>query len=132
LGNAITGYLKNDRPKTVSRTLFIRFKHIRGEPMGVSQIRGVVRRVYAKSGADIHSTGTHILRRTAATKIYNAGNPLKMIADILGHGSLDSTVCYVKADMAGLRQVAAPWPQAADFQSVGFLPVGREGGHDAK
>ena len=81
--------------------------------MGASQIRGVVRRAYDKTGAQIHSTGTHILRRTAASKLYNAGNSLKMTADILGHESLDSTVRYVKTDMAGLRGVAGPWPQAA-------------------
>ena len=44
-----------------------------------------------KAGIDVKFTGTHILRRTAATKIYNAGNSLKMTADILGHESLDST-----------------------------------------
>jgi site-specific recombinase XerD len=81
--------------------------------MGCEQIRGVVRRVYAKTGADIQSTGTHILRRTAATKLYNAGNSLKMTADILGHESLDSTTRYTKADIVRLAQVAAPWPVIA-------------------
>jgi len=81
--------------------------------MGCSQIRGVARRVYAKSGADIKSTGTHILRRTAGTLLYNSGSSLKLTADILGHESLDSTVRYTKADIAGLRQVAAPWPSMA-------------------
>jgi len=122
LGLAIVEYLQNARPQTNSRTLFVRFKHIGGEPMGCSQIRGVVRRVYAKSDADIKSTGTHILRRTAGTKLYNAGNSLKMTADILGHESLDSTVRYAKADITGLRQVAAPWP----------VESGMAGVHDAK
>jgi site-specific recombinase XerD len=113
LGRSIIEYLKNARPLTSDKTLFVRFKHTCGEPMGTSQIRGVVRRVYAKSGADIPSTGTHILRRTAGSKIYNAGNSLKTTADILGHESLDSTVFYVRANIAGLRQVAAPWPHTA-------------------
>jgi len=111
LGKAIVEYLKNARPQTTNRILFVRFKHTFGEPMGVSQIRGVVRRVYAKSGANIDSTGPHILRRTAASKIYNADNSLKMTADILGHESLDSTVLYVKTDITRLREVAAPWLQ---------------------
>ena len=112
LGEAVVEYIQTARPKTTSRVLFVRFKHIGGEPMGCSQIRGVVRRVYGKSGAEIESTGPHILRRTAATKLYNAGNSLKMTADILGHESLDSTVRYTKADIAGLRQVAFPWLEA--------------------
>lgn len=122
LGSAVIEYLKNARPQTASRNLFVRFKHTCGEPMGLSQIRGVVRRVYTKSGADIPSTGTHILRRTVGSKIYNAGNSLKMTADILGHESLDSTVFYVKADMTGLRQVASEWP----------CKVGKAGVQDAE
>jgi site-specific recombinase XerD len=82
--------------------------------MGCSQIRGVVRRIYAKINTGITSTGTHILRRTAATKIYNEGNSLKMTADILGHESLDSTVRYTKADIDGLRSAASSWPEATE------------------
>jgi site-specific recombinase XerD len=108
-GQAIVEYIRLARPKTNSRILFVRFKHTCGEPMGCSQIRGVVRRIYAKSGADIKSTGTHILRRTAGSLLYNSGNSLKLTADILGHASLDSTARYTKVDIAGLRQVVAPW-----------------------
>ena len=110
LGQAVVEYIQFIRPETDNRELFVRFKHICGEPMGSSQIRGVVRRIYDKSGADIKSTGTHILRRTAGTQLYNSGNSLKLTADILGHESLDSTILYTKADIGGLRQVAAPWP----------------------
>ena len=112
LYQSLIDYLKNARPVTTNKTIFIRFKHTCGESMGTSQIRGVVRRIYAKSGMEIPSTGTHILRRTAGSKIYNSGNSLKMTADILGHESLDSSVFYIKADIASLRQVAAPWPAA--------------------
>jgi site-specific recombinase XerD len=122
LGQAVIEYLVDSRPRTTSGTLSVRFKHTRGEPMGVSQIRCVVRRVYLKTGTKIHSTGTHILRRTAAGRIYNAGNSLKMTGDILGHKSLDSTAQYVKTDITGLRQVAAHWPQ----------PARRAGIHDGK
>lgn len=115
LGQAVIEYLKEARPETTNRILFVRFKHDRGKPMGCSQIRGVIRRIYAKTGAPINSTstGTHILRRTAGSKIYNAGNSLKMTADILGHESLDSTVFYTKTDIDGLLNVASPWPEKA-------------------
>ena len=112
LSEAVIEYLRNARPQTNNRTLFVRFKHICGEPMWLSQIRSVVRRIYAKSSIGITETGTHILRRTAGSKIYNSGNSLKMTADMLGHESLDSTVYYVKTDIVGLSEVAAPWPSA--------------------
>ncbi|XID91542.1 tyrosine-type recombinase/integrase [Paenibacillaceae bacterium WGS1546] len=110
LGRDLVEYLTLARPQTSCRTLFVRFSHQRGEPMGCSQIRNVVRRNSAKAGLEDHACGTHILRRTAATKLYNAGNSLKLTADILGHKSLDSTTHYAKGDIAGLLSVASPWP----------------------
>jgi len=112
LMQAVIDYLKSSRPQTSSRVLFVRFKHKCGEPMGRGQIRRIIRETYEKANVGIKSTGTHILRRTAATKIYNSGNSLKTTADILGHISLDSTTRYTKADIASLQEVAAPWPIA--------------------
>jgi len=110
LWDALVEYLTRARPQTVCRTLFVRFSHSRGEEMGCSQIRGVIRRNGAKAGLEDRDSGTHILRRTAATKLYNSGNSLKLTADILGHESLDSTTHYAKTDIAGLLSVASPWP----------------------
>jgi site-specific recombinase XerD len=78
--------------------------------MGCSQVRGVIRRNCAKAGLEDNTCATHILRRTAATKLYNSGNSLKLTADILGHESLDSTTHYAKTDLAGLLSVASSWP----------------------
>lgn len=110
MGNTLVEYLTNVRPQTSNRALFVRFSHKRGEPMGRSQIRGVIRRNGAKAGFEDKFCGTHILRRTAATKLYNSGNSLKLTADILGHESLDSTTHYAKADISGLLSAASPWP----------------------
>jgi site-specific recombinase XerD len=107
---AVIDYLKTSRPKTSSRVLFVRFKHKCGEPMECGQIRRIVKETYGKANTGIKATGTHILRRTAATKIYNSGNSLKMTADILGHMSLESTTHYTKADMVNLQKVVSPWP----------------------
>jgi len=110
MGNALVEYLTAVRPQTSHRTLFVKFSHKCGDPMGCSQIRGVVRRNGAKAGLEDRDCGTHILRRTAATKLYNSGNSLKLTADILGHESLDSTTHYTKTDISGLLSAAALWP----------------------
>jgi|GEM_PF-582499 len=114
MGNTLVEYLTNVRPQTCNRTLFVRFSHKRGEPMGCSQIRGIIRRNGAKAGLEDKFCGTHILRRTVATKLYNSGNSLKLTADILGHESLDSTTHYAKADISGLLSVASPWPPGGE------------------
>ena len=110
LWSALVEYLTQVRPQTLCRILFVRFSHQCGKAMGCSQIRGVVRRNGVKAGLEEHACGTHILRRTAATKLYNSGNSLKLTADILGHESIDSTTHYAKADVVRLLSVASPWP----------------------
>lgn len=109
-GEAIVDYLQNSRPASKGRVIFVRFSHTQGEPMGKEQIRGVMRRAYKKAGICESITGTHILCRTVASKIYKKGCTLKMVADILGHESLDSTAIYTKIDTEMLLQVAGTWP----------------------
>lgn len=110
LGEAVVNYLQSARPISKNRTLFIRFSHTRGEPMGREQIRGAMRRAYKRAGFSETITGTHILRRTVATKIFKKGFPLKMVADILGHKSLESTAIYTKVETEMLVHAANIWP----------------------
>ena len=73
-------------------------------------VRGVIRRAYEKESIQGWWKGTHALRRTAASRIYNTGTGLKLTADLLGHESLDSTKAYVKVDFQQLKEVTSPWP----------------------
>jgi site-specific recombinase XerD len=40
----------------------------------------------------------------------NVGVPIKTIADVLGHSSIDTTAIYTKVDLATLSSVALPFP----------------------
>jgi site-specific recombinase XerD len=111
VGQAIVKYLQISRPKTSSRTLFVRFSHRCGEPMGREQIRGTVRRAYARAGISSSITGTHIIRHSKAKHLYEEGSSLKIIADILGHESIDTTVIYTKVGRSALQCVICPWPE---------------------
>ena len=48
----------------------------------------------------------HGIRHTLACHLMSKNRPLKVIADILGHRSIDSTRIYAKVDLVGLRHVA--------------------------
>jgi integrase len=50
--------------------------------------------------------GMHSLRHTLATRLLEKGTPFPVIAEILGHTSLESTRIYAKADVEALRDVA--------------------------
>lgn len=80
------------------------------EAMSCECVRGVIRRAFEKENIHGWWKGTHALRRTAASHIYNTGGGLKLTADLLGHKSLDSTTQYVKVDFEALRKVGSPWP----------------------
>ena len=40
----------------------------------------------------------------------NAGVPIKTIADVLGHSSIDTTAIYTKVDTTRLAMAALPFP----------------------
>ncbi len=109
VGEAIYGYLKKARPKTDNRILFVRFARLRGEAMGREQIRGTVRRAYARAGISPEITGTHILRHSKAKHMYENGSSLKVIADVLGHESIDTSAIYTKVGRSKLGCVTCPW-----------------------
>ncbi|WP_171046263.1 tyrosine-type recombinase/integrase [Lentibacillus cibarius] len=109
-GKAIEKYLLHSRPATQERILFVRFKKEPGQPMGTSQVRNTVRGAAIRAGLE-NFTGTHMLRHTAAKEMINNGVELKMIADILGHESIETTSIYTKINFTQLQEVAGTWPE---------------------
>lgn len=60
--------------------------------------------------AGLPSTGAHVLRHTAASRLLRAGAGMKEIADVLRHREIDTTQIYAKVDWPRLREIALPWP----------------------
>ena len=110
VGQATVRYLKCGRPSSESRQLFLRHLPPLGRPVSRELIRGAIRRAYKRSGCPESWTGTHILRRTAATRLHCQGASLKEIADLLGHQSIDTSAIYTRVNIAQLASVAMPWP----------------------
>lgn len=111
IGKAIVRYIKFGRPVSPHRWLFLRHRFPIGEPVTRELVRGVVRRAYERSGCPKSWTGTHLLRHTAATRMHQRGVPLKNIADILGHQSIDTSAIYTRVNVTQLATVALPWPE---------------------
>jgi site-specific recombinase XerD len=109
LAKALAIYLKCARPHTESRALFVHQQLYIGRPISTGCVRAVVRRAFKRCG--IAASGTHILRHTWATCAHRRGASLKLIADILGHSSLQTTLRYAHVNLEELRQAALPWPK---------------------
>lgn len=99
VGHAIHAYLDRGRPSTASRKVFVRHRHCVGEPLSSSAIGMTTRRAFESAGIDAPSKGTHILRRSAASRMVEKGASLKEVADVLRHRSLDTTAVYIKIDV---------------------------------
>jgi len=109
-GRAIATYLREGRPPTQCRALFLRHRPPRETPATVEMVRGAVRRAAQRGAVAPCLNGPRILRHTLAEHLVLRGTPLKQIADLLRHRSLDTTTIYAKVDLPALRRVALPWP----------------------
>ncbi len=111
-GRAIVDYLREERPKTEERQVFV--KHLgprRGEPISRTAVSEVVARALRRAGVDAPLAGAYVFRHTVASRMVRRGTSLKEVADFLGHRSLDTTTIYAKLDLPALHDVALPWPE---------------------
>jgi site-specific recombinase XerD len=110
IGKALEEYVMYARPSSLGSYLFFKSERWISEPASTDNVRSVIRRLYQRLGISGWHVGTHALRRTVGTNLYNAGNDLKTVADVLGHTSVSATKAYVRIDIESLRTVASPWP----------------------
>lgn len=110
VGEALLSYLQQGRPITEHRDIFLRHAPSVCPLKTPSAITKIVKRLLAKAGIERRSSGAHLLRHTAATRMVNQGATFKDVADVLGHQSLKTTAIYAKLDLTTLAEVALPWP----------------------
>jgi site-specific recombinase XerD len=110
VGNAIAAYLRNGRPPSTSRRVFLRARApIRGF-RGASGVGSIVRHRLQRAGIDAPTHGAHQFRHGLACELLRQGASLGEIGEILGHRSPETTRIYAKVDLEALRSLALPWP----------------------
>jgi integrase/recombinase XerD len=82
-------------------------------PLSNGAIAGRVTRAFAQTGVPSPHHGSHAVRHAWASRMLDQGRPLKTIADLLGHRSLETTRLCTKVDIRHLRAVGLPWPEEA-------------------
>jgi integrase/recombinase XerD len=111
LARAIASYLRHGRPISSRREVFLRHRTPVGRPLHTVGVRWAIRRGYDQAG--IPATGTHLLRRTFATRLHQHGASVKLVADFLGHKDLGTAAVYARVNLKQLRRLALPWPKAS-------------------
>jgi integrase/recombinase XerD len=114
VGEAIIAYLKKGRPTIEERTLFIRMRApFRPLHSGTSLYHMVAKRIHSAGVASDRKCGTRAIRHARAVSLLERGCNVKLIGDILGHKSLESTEVYLKLATSELRGVALTIPREA-------------------
>jgi site-specific recombinase XerD len=110
VGEAIASYLKDARPKSTCRNIFLHSRAPYGALRSNGAVCQVVRRAIRRARIDVQGTGSHQLRHALAVNMLGQGLSLTEIGQMLRHRSADATRRYAKVDLEGLRTVALPWP----------------------
>jgi integrase/recombinase XerD len=113
IGDALAVYLRQARPASTHRELFLRWRPPFHPLCRSVSICTLVQKLLKRAGISVPRPGAHVFRHSLATEMAINGVPFKAIADVLGHGSLASTEIYAKLDLGSLSQVAMPWPGGA-------------------
>ena len=110
VGKAIAAYLRQGRPHSTSRRVFLRAKApVRGF-MGACGIGSIVRHSLERAGINAPTKGAHQFRHGLATEMLRQGATLGEIGELLGHRHPQTTKIYTKVDLNALRTLALPWP----------------------
>ena len=110
VGKAIAAYLRDGRPSSASRRVFLRAKApIRGF-RGASGVGSIVRHSLKRAGIKAPTYGAHQFRHGLATEMLRQGASLGEIGDVLGHRHPQTTKIYTQVDLEALRTLALPWP----------------------
>ncbi len=111
VGAAVVAYLRDGRPTSSCRQLFLRTLAPK-----VGFASGCAITMIAKTALDragIHGYahhGAHLFRHSLATELLRSGATLSQIGQLLRHESHDTTRIYAKVDIEALRSLSLPWP----------------------
>jgi site-specific recombinase XerD len=111
VGNAIINYLQHGRPKSTLQSVFLssRAPYVEATKACVC---AAINTIICHSGIDTGGKhhGPHSLRHSLATTMLSNGTVLPVISEALGHKSTQTTMSYLKIDIASLRKCALPVP----------------------
>ncbi len=105
VGNAIVRYLRDGRPRTGSRVVFLTLL-APYRPLSAGGLYGVVRRQLFEVEPAHRGLGPHGLRHACARHLVESGRSFKEVGDHLGHRNPEATRVYAKVDLNSLRKVA--------------------------
>jgi site-specific recombinase XerD len=108
VGEAIVDYLRDGRPSSSSRSVFLRAKP---PALGMSRNAVVFVPRSASERAGVAVVGGHRLRHGLGTGLLARGASLREVGEVLRHDHATTTAIYAKVDAERLALVVRPFPQ---------------------
>ncbi len=102
-------YLSRRRPSSERFELFLRTRSPAGT-LKAGAVTDIFEKWARQSGLPLDGYSAYCLRHSFAMRLLERGVGVKLIGDLLGHRSLESTCQYLRLDVNMLRQVALPVP----------------------
>ena len=108
VGEALLDYLRLGRPQVEVREIYVRSC---APYIAMTNLYGMIRGRLAAAGVvPAGKRGPHVFRHARAVEMLRASVPQKIIGDVLGHRSTESTNTYLKLATDDLRAVALEVP----------------------
>jgi site-specific recombinase XerD len=111
VGAAVVAYLRDGRPTSSCRRLFLRSLAPNVGFASGCAITMIAKTALERAGIRGYAhQGAHIFRHSLATELLRSGATLLEIGQLLRHESPDTTRIYAKVDIEALRTLSPPWP----------------------
>jgi site-specific recombinase XerD len=111
VGAAVVAYLRDGRPTSSCRRLFLRTLAPNVGFASGCAITMIAKTALERAGISGYAhQGAHIFRHSLATELLRSGATLSEIGQLLRHESHDTTRIYAKVDIEALRTLSLPWP----------------------
>ncbi len=109
VAEALAAYLRHGRPRSSCREIFLTAK-APIVPMKGNSVGSAYRVQAERTELDIPKQNVHAFRHSFAVHLLRQGVAPKIIGDVLGHRSTESTGTYLRLQIDDLRDVALPLP----------------------
>jgi len=109
VGAALVDYLRHARPELPYREVFLRVRAPTG-PLAPTAVTEAFQGWTRRGALPIPYQGPHCLRHSLAVHLLRQGTSLKVIGDLLGHRSAESTCVYLRLHVDDLRDAALNLP----------------------
>jgi len=115
VGEALIDYIKYARPISKDTFVFLE-KNYPHHPIHSKRVSKTADRIILGSGVKVGDRrhGSHSLRHTMASTLLEKQVSLPVISSILGHSSIQTSMCYLRIDIETLRQCAIEVPEIAE------------------